>query len=231
MNKLTKEERADWRLAGMVLIVALIAMVLALLFAKPARADVNLPAICTSGGTHGSTACDAVKYDYPAPTDLVRIATTQYFPWGGMKLTSTVVVCASDVTRGATSCPQTIGKLRSELPAEAPVTGTFAVTVRWDAPTQWADGTAMPDSEVIGYRVQWFADSGGAASEITLPASARSHALTLPSRRMCIVLHTQGKVEWSDPTESLCIDPKPAQPTMPTKPGAPANVTVTFGSP
>lgn len=229
MNKLTQEERADWRLSGYVLIVAIIAMVLALFFAKPARADVNLPAICTSGGSHGSTACDAVKYDYPAPTDLVKIATAQYFPWAGMKLTSTVIVCGSDVARGATSCPQVAYVLRSALPdgpPSTPPTGTFVVRAAWQAPTVWADdGSPMPESEIVGYVLTWKPEAGGAGGEIKLPPSALGHTLTLPAVKVCLSIITEGKLAFSDATLPVCIEPKAR------KPGMPASVTVTFGTP
>ena len=89
------------------------------------------------------------------------------------------------------------------------------LTVRWTPPTTRVDGTALPSTEIAGYRLEWTV-KGVPQSDKVVTGAVSTYTLdtgTL-SGRTCVTLYTQDTdgLE-SAPAQTACRNAKPNPPT------------------
>lgn len=193
------------------------------------RAETNLPLSCKTQ----SNPCPVSDYQYVPGRDGLLMITPEntWRPWEAIPANGAVRVCPQDILTGTTSCPVgrvTITKAEAATAVVTPVptdpTATFAVKVTWTPPTKNADGSALADTDIAGYGISWKRD-GDTEYRVVNVGRVTEYTLLVPKAQVCVHLHTIAVGNNSMPTTDICIEPKVSMP------GAPANVTVTFGEP
>ena len=92
------------------------------------------------------------------------------------------------------------------------------VTLTWTAPTQREDATALPATEIAGYRVEWWKD-GTAQTGFVVPGAVTTYVHSnLTAGRYCYTLQTVD----TDGLESVATGQvcRKARPNPPTNPRA-----------
>jgi hypothetical protein len=189
-----------------------------------ASAATGLPAVCVDQTLEGKADCPGISYRYDYATDQTLVKSGAL--WQKLaSVTGTVLACGSDVVPGTLVCPTPRVLLtKSALAAPSGVARTFLVTFSWRAPTSDAEGKPLATDAVTGYELHWWRFAS--ASQITtVPVQGLSVALTAPAERVCGYIQALAGIARSVASQSVCIEPKSATP------GAPAQVTVTFGAP
>lgn len=202
--------------------------VLLLLLVLPgvASAITNLPLSCKAA-LEADKRCAEANFQYVPGKAGLLIATPEgvWTEWTALQPSTNIRVCPADIAPG-TACPGArVTVPKSAAAADLGQAVTWFVRASWTAPTTWDDGTAMPASEIIGYLIRWVDQETGEQYEQPIGAGVTSQQLTVKGNRLCFQMQTRGKESYSLETEKVCITANAR------KPGAPANVTVTFGSP
>lgn len=176
---MTNDEKTDWELAGWLIVAVICVLTLLCIFARPARADVNLPITGATScvGKIGLAACAGYIYDRPAPNSVVLTGNSTSGVWksaesvGGAEL---IMTCGIDIPPGAYNGCKRVDGTRAIMFAPkstvfAPEAPNTPITIAWDAVTTHVDGSGLIPLETIGYRIYGQSDSlSGVVGETAL---------------------------------------------------------------
>jgi hypothetical protein len=193
-------------------------------------AHADLAVICTAGGAAGKSpaTCTALKYDIPKATDLVRKGTSWadfvLTPFGDLKPTDTLDVCASNLPAPTTSpVPYTTAdpcQSFAQVLASTMAT-TPSLPLRWERPTTNANGT--PLLNLLGFRLVYgtTADALNQTVEIKDP-NQLSYTLTGLAYGSTYFVAVKAFDATGESDKSNTVSKTmPSKPEVPTKPNAP----------
>lgn len=205
-------------------ILPTIAAIIGLLACSTAYAEVNLPLVCAGTIVNSKCSVTTLNIDYGADGKYVATPSGVWTLWDNLDATDQVRVCPSDLPAPSICTVARVTVLKSEA-ATAYTGPTFGVTYSWQAPTKMSDETPLDPTTIVGYQINWWTAAAPDNLHRAATGNVTTFSLALPAEQVCATLQTISATANSDPTAQVCIAPRPKTP------GAPSNVTVTFGSP
>jgi hypothetical protein len=204
--------------------VLYLAAVFAVVASAQVFAEVNLPLVCAGTIASGKCSVTTLNVDYGADGKYVATPSGVWTLWEDLDATDQVRVCPSDLPAPSV-CPVARATVLKSEAATAYTGPKFNVTYTWQAPTKMSDESPLDPASIVGYQINWWTATAPDNVHRAATGNVTTYSIALPAEQVCATLQTISSTANSDPTPQVCIAPKPKTP------GAPSNVTVTFGSP